>query len=117
MLTAARMPENGDEKIAFMSAEPFLLHRSPKGRAMAFCQQYGLRIPILQAPTAGSCPVNLAVADAGGLAREQESTLIALRSRSSQSTSPSYLDRISGSPEHMFSNPSKPIYRAEPARF
>ena len=35
---------------------------------MAFCQQYGLRIPILQAPMAGSCPVNLAVAvaDAGG---------------------------------------------------
>ena len=38
---------------------------------MAFCQQYGLRIPILQAPMAGSCPVNLAVAvaDAGGRAR------------------------------------------------
>jgi len=36
---------------------------------MAFCQQYGLRIPILQAPMAGSCPVNLAVAvaDAGGM--------------------------------------------------
>src|ERR1700726_5089447 len=52
-----------------MSAEPFLLHRSPRGRAMAFCQQYGLRIPILQAPMAGSCPVNLAVAvaDAGGM--------------------------------------------------
>jgi len=29
---------------------------------MAFCQQYGLRIPILQAPMAGSCPVSLAVA-------------------------------------------------------
>jgi hypothetical protein len=37
--------------------------------------------------------------------------LIALRSRSSQSTSPSYFDRISCSPEHIFSNPSKPIYR------
>jgi nitronate monooxygenase len=36
---------------------------------MAFCQQYGLRIPILQAPMAGSCPVSLAVAvaDAGGM--------------------------------------------------
>jgi nitronate monooxygenase len=36
---------------------------------MVFCQQYGLRIPILQAPMAGSCPVNLAVAvaDAGGM--------------------------------------------------
>jgi hypothetical protein len=43
--------------------------------------------------------------------------LVALRSRISQSTSPSYLDRISGSPEQIFSNPSKPIYRAEPARF
>src|SRR5260221_7534462 len=39
------------------------------------------------------------------------STLMALRSRSSQSTSPSYFDRISGSPEHIFSNLSKPIYR------
>ena len=40
-----------------------------RGRAMAFCQQYGLRIPILQAPMAGSCPVSLAVAvaDAGGM--------------------------------------------------
>ena len=36
---------------------------------MAFCQQYGLRIPILQAPMAGTCPVSLAVAvaDAGGM--------------------------------------------------
>ena len=36
---------------------------------MAFRQQYGLRIPILQAPMAGSFPVNLAVAvaDAGGM--------------------------------------------------
>jgi nitronate monooxygenase len=36
---------------------------------MVFCQQYGLRIPILQAPMAGSCPVSLAVAvaDAGGM--------------------------------------------------
>jgi nitronate monooxygenase len=36
---------------------------------MAFCQKYGLRIPILEAPMAGSCPVNLAVAvaNAGGM--------------------------------------------------
>jgi NAD(P)H-dependent flavin oxidoreductase YrpB (nitropropane dioxygenase family) len=36
---------------------------------MAFCQQYGLQIPILQAPMAGSCPVNLAVAvaEVGGM--------------------------------------------------
>ena len=36
---------------------------------MAFCQQYGLRIPILQAPMAGSSPVDLAVAvaNAGGM--------------------------------------------------
>ena len=38
---------------------------------MAFCQRYGLRIPILQAPMVGSCPVSLpvAVADAGGNGR------------------------------------------------
>src|ERR1700739_4906099 len=43
--------------------------QSPRGRAMAFCQRYGLRIPILLAPMAGSCPVSLAVAvtDAGGM--------------------------------------------------
>jgi nitronate monooxygenase len=29
---------------------------------MAFCQQYGLPIPIVQALMAGSCPVSLAVA-------------------------------------------------------
>jgi NAD(P)H-dependent flavin oxidoreductase YrpB (nitropropane dioxygenase family) len=36
---------------------------------MRFCQRYGLRIPILQAPMAGSCPVSLAiaVAEAGGM--------------------------------------------------
>ena len=26
---------------------------------MAFCQRYGLRIPILQAPMVGSCPVSI----------------------------------------------------------
>lgn len=38
-------------------------------RAEAFCQAYGLRIPILLAPMAGACPASLsiAVAQAGGL--------------------------------------------------
>lgn len=38
-------------------------------RAEAFCQSYGLRIPILLAPMAGACPASLsiAVANAGGL--------------------------------------------------
>ena len=38
-------------------------------RAAAFCQQYGLRVPILMAPMAGACPVGLAaaVANAGGM--------------------------------------------------
>lgn len=38
-------------------------------RAAAFCQAYGLRIPILLAPMAGACPASLsiAVASAGGL--------------------------------------------------
>jgi nitronate monooxygenase len=40
-----------------------------RSRATAFCQQYGLQAPILQAPMAGSCPSGLAaaVANAGGL--------------------------------------------------
>jgi hypothetical protein len=49
-----------------MDEQKSLDSRSPRGRAMAFCQQYGLRIPILQAPMAGSCPVSLAVAVADG---------------------------------------------------
>jgi nitronate monooxygenase len=38
-------------------------------RALAFCETYRLRLPILQAPMAGACPVRLAaaVADAGGM--------------------------------------------------
>jgi nitronate monooxygenase len=38
-------------------------------RAMRFCHRYGLRLPILQAPMAGACPVSLAaaVANAGGM--------------------------------------------------
>jgi nitronate monooxygenase len=41
----------------------------PRDRANAFCEQYGLGIPILMAPMAGACPVGLAVAiaDAGGM--------------------------------------------------
>jgi nitronate monooxygenase len=43
--------------------------RSPRERAEAFCRRFGLRVPILQAPMAGACPVGLAaaVANAGGM--------------------------------------------------
>ena len=42
---------------------------SPRPRADAFCQRFGLHVPILSAPMAGACPVELAVAvaDAGGM--------------------------------------------------
>src|SRR6516164_10096065 len=38
-------------------------------RAQRFCQRFGLRVPILQAPMAGACPASLAgaVANAGGM--------------------------------------------------
>jgi nitronate monooxygenase len=38
-------------------------------RAQAFCEAFGLRIPILMAPMAGACPpsLSIAVANAGGL--------------------------------------------------
>src|SRR2546423_11974927 len=38
-------------------------------RAEAFCRRFGLRVPILQAPMAGACPVGLAaaIANAGGM--------------------------------------------------
>jgi nitronate monooxygenase len=41
----------------------------PRDRAEAFCDQYGLALPILLAPMAGACPVSLsvAVANAGGM--------------------------------------------------
>jgi nitronate monooxygenase len=41
----------------------------PRERAQAFCDRYGLRVPILQAPMAGACPPPLAVAvaEAGGM--------------------------------------------------
>jgi nitronate monooxygenase len=45
------------------------LPASARARAAAFCQRFGLRIPILMAPMAGACPVGLAaaVANAGGM--------------------------------------------------
>ncbi|MDE2007697.1 MAG: nitronate monooxygenase [Rhodospirillales bacterium] len=41
----------------------------PLDRARAFCDRFGLTVPILQAPMAGACPVPLAasVANAGGM--------------------------------------------------
>src|SRR6266481_1483438 len=52
-----------------MDDQKSLDSKSARGRAIAFCQRYGLRIPILLAPMAGCCPVSLsvAVADAGGM--------------------------------------------------
>jgi nitronate monooxygenase len=43
--------------------------RSARERAATFCRRFGLRVPILQAPMAGACPVGLAVAvaNAGGM--------------------------------------------------
>ena len=42
---------------------------SPLARAQAFCERFGLRLPILLAPMAGACPPSLsaAIANAGGL--------------------------------------------------
>jgi nitronate monooxygenase len=42
---------------------------SARERAAAFCQRFGLQVPILMAPMAGACPVGLAaaVANAGGM--------------------------------------------------
>jgi nitronate monooxygenase len=42
---------------------------TPRERARAFCDLYGLKIPILLAPMAGACPVSLsiAVANAGAM--------------------------------------------------
>ncbi len=42
---------------------------APMKRAERFCEAYGLEVPILLAPMAGACPVNLsvAVANAGGM--------------------------------------------------
>jgi nitronate monooxygenase len=42
---------------------------TPSTRAAAFCDRFGLRVPILLAPMAGACPpaVSIAVANAGGM--------------------------------------------------
>jgi len=42
---------------------------TPRDRARAFCDAYGLKVPILLAPMAGACPVGLsiAVANAGAM--------------------------------------------------
>jgi nitronate monooxygenase len=42
------------------------IRQDAKLRAMAFCKQFGLQLPILEAPMAGACPVELAVAVAEG---------------------------------------------------
>jgi nitronate monooxygenase len=41
----------------------------PRARAERFCEEYGLRLPVLLAPMAGACPpgLSVAVADAGGM--------------------------------------------------
>ncbi|MEO6880731.1 MAG: nitronate monooxygenase [Mycobacteriaceae bacterium] len=41
----------------------------PRARAFRFCERFGLRVPLLQAPMAGACPPELAVAvaEAGGM--------------------------------------------------
>ena len=43
--------------------------RAPPARAEAFCDRFGLRLPILLAPMAGACPpsLSIAVANAGGM--------------------------------------------------
>ncbi len=43
--------------------------RSARDRAQAFCERFGLGVPILEAPMAGACPAALAaaVANAGGM--------------------------------------------------
>lgn len=43
--------------------------KSSKVRAIAFCEAYNLRVPILLAPMAGACPpsLSIAIANAGGL--------------------------------------------------
>ena len=50
-------------------AEAKLRHRSARERALSFCDRFGLKVPILQAPMEGACPASLAiaVANAGGM--------------------------------------------------
>ena len=44
-------------------------HRPAAARAAAFCERFGLRLPVLLAPMAGACPpsLSIAVANAGGM--------------------------------------------------
>src|SRR4051794_40190140 len=44
-------------------------HLSPKQRAAAFCERFGMTLPICEAPMAGACPVGraIAIANAGGM--------------------------------------------------
>src|SRR5262249_2779644 len=46
-----------------------MTRHSSVARAEAFCERFGLRLPILLAPMAGACPpaLSIAVANAGGL--------------------------------------------------
>lgn len=41
----------------------------PRGRTRAFCERFGLQVPILLAPMAGACPPSLSIAvmRAGGM--------------------------------------------------
>jgi len=59
-VAAHRRDEEGKEEVT---------PQRPRDRAHAFCEQYGLQLPILLAPMAGACPVSLsiAVANAGGM--------------------------------------------------
>src|SRR5579875_794672 len=43
--------------------------QKPLSRSQAFCERFGLRLPVLMAPMAGACPASLAaaVANAGGM--------------------------------------------------
>jgi nitronate monooxygenase len=41
---------------------PMALMNDPRSRAAAFCDRFGLRLPILLAPMAGACPPSLSIA-------------------------------------------------------
>lgn len=50
-------------------SEPSLSKLPALARARAFCERFGIRVPILMAPMAGACPASLAIAvgNGGGL--------------------------------------------------
>jgi nitronate monooxygenase len=58
-----------DELAGGKVSRPHGVASSARARAESFCASYGLELPILLAPMAGACPVELsaAVANAGGL--------------------------------------------------